>query len=255
MNIGLRLGMALYTGISVELSIETIYSAYLSHEMTIEFSSPFRKTDNATVIVHGVWKHEPGYASDFVSCLQRYAPNQEYFQFRWSGFGGILPMFVPNFIQHDLAQDSLEYCLGCLKSKGYANINVIGHSWGTVLSKDALNRGGINVGLWATMGSPLADDTQYDIHNNQAIPPSFPLFNHGKWMNFYNLCDPVVYLCMNAPLLTWPVLNINETIVSPIFESPVPEQYNLGFITLDVHGCYWYNPTTILGITLFTSTQ
>ena len=74
-------------------------------------------------------------------------------------------------------------------------------------------------------------------------------------MNFYNLCDPVVYLCMNAPLITAQVVNVDESLTSPIFESPVPEQYNLGFITPDVHGCYWYNPTTILAITLFTRLQ
>ena len=239
----------------MELSIGTIYTAYLSHEMELEFSAADKENMNATVVVHGVWKHEPNYAAEFVNRLQRYAPDQDYYQFRWSGFGGILPMFVPNFIQHDLAQDSLEFSLGCLKSRGYANINVIGHSWGTVLSKDALNTGVINVGLWATMGSPLACEPKFDTNGEQFIYTPFPLFNYDKWMNFYNLCDPVVYLCLNAPLVTPLGLNITESATSPIFESPVPEQYNLGFITPDVHGCYWYDPTTILAITLFTRLQ
>ena len=255
LSTGLSVGMGLYIGLSVELSIETIYSAYLSNEMALEFSSADKENTNATVVVHGVWKHDLDYASDFVNRLERYAPNQDYFQFRWSGFGGILPMFIPNAIQHNLAQDSLEFCLGCLKSRGYANVNVIGHSWGTVLSKDALNTGVINVGLWATMGSPLACETQFDANGQMILATSFPLFNHEKWMNFYNLCDPVVYLCINRPLITPFGIDTNDSFSSPIFESPLPEQYNLGFITTDVHGCYWYNPTAILAITLFTRLQ
>ncbi|MBQ9369295.1 MAG: RHS repeat protein, partial [Victivallales bacterium] len=257
MNMNLSLAIGIFTGISMELTIGIIYTAYLSKQMSLEFLNEEKESPNATVIVHGVWKHEPGYASDFVNRLQRYAPDQDYLQFRWSGFGGILPMFIPNYYQHDLAQRNLEYCLGTLKAKGYANINVIGHSWGTVLSKDALNSGVINVGLWATMGSPLACENQFDDNGDPFISTSFPLFNHEKWMNFYNLIDPVVHLCMNGPLIGMCGVGIsdNDSLSSPIFESPLPEQYNLGIISPDVHGCYWYNPTTILAITLFTRLQ
>ena len=246
---------SLVLGIKLDLIFQTIYSCYLSHEMALEFASASKSNTNATAIVHGVWKHEPNYAAEFVNRLERYAPYQDYYQFRWSGFGGfLLPTFIPNVIQHNIAKRSLEFCLGCLRSQGYANINVIGHSWGTVLSKDALNTGVIDVALWTTMGSPLATE-ELSTKNGFLLLPSYPLFNYEKWMNFYNLCDPIVYLCMNNPLRTAPGPNINESLCSPLFESSLPEQYNLGFITPDPHGCYWYNPTTILAITLFTRLQ
>jgi len=68
--------------------------------------------------------------------------------------------------------------------KGYDKINVISHSWGTTLSYDLMNSGGIEMHDWVTMGSPL----------NHNI--SKPVWNTGKWINFYSYYDPIVYLDM-----------------------------------------------------------
>ncbi len=62
---------------------------------------------------------------------------------------------------------------------GYANIDIISHSWGTCLSYDLLNNSSIEVHDWVTMGSPLKRDTRK------------PVENTGNWFNYYSKKDPV----------------------------------------------------------------
>ncbi len=63
---------------------------------------------------------------------------------------------------------------------GYRNVNIIGHSWGTVISRDAQYRGVGNIDTWVTMGSPLPRTTDR--------PDGLQ-----KWLNFYSHTDPIVY--------------------------------------------------------------
>ena len=76
--------------------------------------------------------------------------------------------------------------------KGYSDINIISHSWGTTLSYDLLNSGGIEMHDWVTMGSPLKSSTDK------------PVWNTGKWFNYYSMNDPIVYFEMYPPFSSLP---------------------------------------------------
>jgi hypothetical protein len=97
--------------------------------------------------------------------------------------------------------------------KGYDKMNVISHSWGTCLSYDLLNSGGIEMNDWVTMGSPL---------NHNISKPSW---NTGKWINFYSYYDPIVYLDMYP---------------NPGWHSPLSAIFSLPNFTLGV-----FNPAQV----------
>jgi hypothetical protein len=71
--------------------------------------------------------------------------------------------------------------------KGYSDINIISHSWGTTLSYDLMNSGGIEMHDWVTMGSPLKPTTDK------------PVWNTGKWINYYSPNDPVTHYEVYPP--------------------------------------------------------
>ena len=109
--------------------------------------------------------------------------------------------------------------------KGYANINVLAHSWGTVLSRDAMNSSGLSFGLWATMGSPLG--------------LTYPRFSYKKWQNFYSSEDPVPLLQSVLHLLGY-----IDNLVPLFMQTKGVEQhktYRGGPIT--AHSSYWTDPT------------
>ncbi len=187
-----------------------------------------RYKENATVVVHGVTEHEVNWSESFSDKIEKLAGNQDMYEFLWSGFqsGGFI-LFIPNHLSHTIAKSSLVCYLCELYMKGYAEVNVIAHSWGTVLSRDAMNYSGLSFGLWATMGSPLGQ--------------THPLFQYRKWQNYFTLADPVTHL---ADLLV--VMRFeNDTV--PLFQqlSGVEQHRTLCKNPVTAHSSYWTDPTVL----------
>lgn len=182
---------------------------------------------NATVVVHGVAPHFPGYSKELINGLSERIDNQDYYEFLWSGFTlAILPWY-PNPIQHDIAKASLRSCLLAIKQKGYRHLSLIGHSWGTVLSLDALEHRDVSLHTWVTMGSPL--------------PRVIPRFTFYDWLNVFSPSDPVVYLMIS------PFFRPLDGDLAPLFmQDFLVEQHGVGNQPLlEAHSCYWTDYMTI----------
>ncbi|MCK5607842.1 hypothetical protein KAR91_38535, partial [Candidatus Pacearchaeota archaeon] len=124
--------------------------------------------------------HWNGWSSDFTGQLQRRAPNQDYYEFTWSGFT-LTGMIGINLPVHNVALNSLIQAVQIVQQKGYSKVNIISHSWGTVLSRDAQYAGIGDIDTWVTMGSPLPKTTR--------TPGSL-----DKWINIWSPQDPVTRL-------------------------------------------------------------
>src|SRR5208283_3423651 len=77
--------------------------------------------------------------------------NHDFYEFNWGGFswGGV--GLIPIKSVHDMALVHLQLAQMLVWMNGYANINIISHSWGTALSYDLMNSGGIEMNNWVTM--------------------------------------------------------------------------------------------------------
>ena len=210
------------------------YSGYLANNM-------LKESDNATIIVHGISPHQYGYSSDFITEMKRRAPNQDYFEYVWSGFtmNGVLPSAWAVNTTHGTATNGLINVVRSIQAKGYQNVNIISHSWGTVISRDTLYAGVGNVNTWVTMGSPLTATTR--------CPGGV-----GFWLNIYCAGDPVIW---TGPALR--ATGIQEPGSGFLFGSPsVDEQLPLqnAYPGLDFgnHGTYWTDPVSLgrIGIQL-----
>jgi hypothetical protein len=152
--------------------------------------------DTATIIVHGVEGisppgHQFGWSKDFQQNLNNpigRTPtpkvvndplNHDFYEFDWGGFG-IIPGigFYPIKSVHEMALVQLQMEEMLVMMNGYANLDIISHSWGTCLSYDLLNNSSIEVHDWVTMGSPLKQNTQK------------PMENTGNWFNYYKRVSP-----------------------------------------------------------------
>lgn len=192
-----------------------------------DFMTREAEKTNATVVVHGVMPHFPGYSKDLTGGLDGRIDNQDYYEFLWSGFSMAIIPWLPNPLQHGIAKASLRSCLLAIEQKGYRHLSLIGHSWGTVLSLDALEQRDVPIHTWVTMGSPLP-----------RVTPRFPFRN---WLNVFSSSDPIVYLEMQ------PFFRFASEPMEPLFaqESP-PEQHGVGNQPLlDAHSCYWTDYMTI----------
>ena len=69
--------------------------------------------------------------------------------------GSFVVGIVPVKSVHQFAFINLQTAQLLIWMKGYNDMNVISHSWGTCLAYDMLNSGGIETHDWVTMGSPL----------------------------------------------------------------------------------------------------
>ena len=70
---------------------------------------------------------------------------------------------------------------------GYANVNIISHSWGTTLTYDLQNNSTLETHNWVTMGSPMKATT------------GKPVGVTGNWINYYSLKDPIVHMDVFPP--------------------------------------------------------
>jgi RHS repeat-associated protein len=213
--------------VPLQIATELSWGAFsLSDFMARDAEQP-----NATVLVHGVMPHFPGYAKDLTAGLEQSVSNQDYYEFLWSGFSIAGIPWLPNPLQHNIAKASLRLCLLTIAQKGYRHLSLIGHSWGTVLSLDTLEQRDVPMHTWVTMGSPLP-----------RVLPFFPLRN---WLNVFTPSDPVVYLQI------LPFTRFSGEAREPLFTQEFsPAQLGLGNRPLhEAHSCYWTDAMTIKEIT------
>lgn len=160
--------------------------------------------------------------------------NHDSYEFNWGGFsiGGIGEIPVKSV--HQMAFVHLHAAQMLIWMKGYANMNFISHSWGTTLTYDVQNSGGIEMQHWVTMGSPLKSSTDK------------PVWNTGQWINCYDLNDPVVHLEMFPPFPDTSGLPLPESLTGPglTVDPSVTFQYPYNFRASVsphwwVHSDYW----------------
>ena len=170
-----------------------------------------------------------------------------FYEFNWGGFtlsmrGPMIIGIIPIKSVHQLAFINLHTAQLLIWMKGYNDINIISHSWGTTLSYDLMNSGGIEMHDWVTMGSPLKTTTDK------------PFWNTGKWINCYSLADPVVHYELYPPFPSsgqmvsafgagikgGPGLSKDPNIPADFQKS-----YDMGESGFDEHGAYWkWTPLT-----------
>ena len=134
--------------------------------------------DTATIIVHGVthkgsgWSQTPdatGTSFQEKLTLPRGHPripdidnpslNHDFYEFNWGGFAVGTLGFIPIKSVHQMALVHLQMTEFVVWMNGYANIDIISHSWGTTLTYDLQNTSGIETRNWVTMGAPLKSTT------------------------------------------------------------------------------------------------
>jgi RHS repeat-associated protein len=209
----------------------------------------WRTADTATIIVHGVESHPYGWTQGFQQNLGpsptlpvRNDPlNHDFYEFDWAGFSlGDPYTLVPIKSVHQMALVHLQMAQFLVWMNGYANINIISHSWGTTLSYDLMNSSDIEVHNWVTMGSPLKQTTE------------MPRENTGNWFNYYSLKDPVMHYELYPPFpgiyqmahAVWtgvgggPGLSEDRN----TFNHPRYDMLHTGF---DEHGAYWNDPNVL----------
>lgn len=226
----------------------------LYYQSACYLADQYRRTQkNATVIIHGVGSHDYHYADDFIKDLKGASKNQDMLPYLWSGFSNNLTAIVPTYYQHTIARNGLAYTLFSMIQKGYENINLISHSWGTVISKDTLLLEDVSVNLFVTMGSPLTAPTHYrdflkfrniSEKNYNLLGNYMSSTNYRQWYNYYYMSDPVIHLKLNSP---------NET---ALMSTDSPLRFALGVKQFDLplpitpwsHSFYWEDPLVIHSI-------
>ncbi len=200
--------------------MEKLLGAYTNYYI----ANRTKEHDNATIIVHGVAPHANGWSTDFIEEMETRAPNQDYYEFTWSGFS-LNALVGINMIAHEVAVASMVQATNKLQSKGYKNVNIISHSWGTVVSRDAQYEGVGHINTWVTMGSPLSVFTRR--------PDDL-----DRWINIYSLDDRV------ATLAPW---GIGETGVDA-YSGPGLYNRRGGIAQVRIsggHGAYWTDETAL----------
>src|SRR5207249_6320432 len=202
-SIQFKLQMGYFAGVGYlgsKLGTEALNANKSIWQIDEQDASP--DVDTATIIVHGVSGHPQGWSLGFQQDLKSESGqgshqkggarggviggpplNQDFYEFDWGGFSifGIPLTLVPIKSVHQMALVHLQMAQMLVWMKGYANINLISHSWGTTLTYDLQNSGGIEMQHWVTMGCPLK------------TPTVKPFWNMGKWINYYSWADPVMH--------------------------------------------------------------
>ena len=112
--------------------------------------------------------------------------------------------------------------------EGYANIDIISHSWGTTLTYDLQNNSGIETHNWVTMGSVLKKSTDK------------PLGIKGNWINYSSPYDPAYYAALYPPfpggIVSLGSLGAN---VHSDRNVDFPREHHMGHWGIPEHGAYW----------------
>jgi len=257
MGIGSMLD-SLYSGTIGKVGDMLQTSAEASAGSINHIESDSSKSDTATIIIHGVegadigGGHKYGWSKPFQNNLSTNSPafsslplNHDFYEFNWGGFsadmsGSLVIGVIPVKSVHQFAFINLQTAQLLIWMKGYNDMNVISHSWGTCLAYDMLNSGGIEMHHWVTMGSPL----------NHGITK--PLWNSGKWINAYSRRDPVVYFNMYPNgLINWSPVSIPQFTKEPFNPQQVDDPVDVttpgsGLVQdVEEHTAYWGKPALI----------
>jgi RHS repeat-associated protein len=205
--------------------------------------------DTATIIVHGVANHKNGWSKSDETPFQQdlgndasrtpmpvdphsQPLNHDFYEFDWGGFsvGGIPWTIIPIRSVHQMALIHLQIAEELVSMKGYANIDIISHSWGTTLTYDLQQTSGIETHRWVTMGSVLKESTPK------------PARLTGDWINFSSPDDPAYTRGFYPPF--------PDSIFELLLEGPnvhsdknvnVPHVFSMNKSGIDEHGAYWNN--------------
>ena len=189
----------------------TEYAAASESLDQIERQPASPDVDTATIIVHGLnglYNGQPNGWSKLNGFQGNLGPepklpvggaslNHDFYEFDWGGMSFLDIGLIPVQIVHTMALVHLQKAEELVSMKGYANIDIISHSWGTLLSYDLQNSSGIETHDWVTMGSPLKKTTEK------------PIWNTGKWINCYSLNDPVTHFEIFPPYMSGPAMLLN----------------------------------------------
>jgi Alpha/beta hydrolase len=200
-----------------------------------------RVRDNASLIIHGVagplrphWA--PGWSQPFQNNLRAAGlRNNDFFEITWSGFDIVGLGIIPETATHLTALLFSMRAMEAAWSKGYDELNFISHSWGTVLSYQAIDISAVPIHDWVTMGSPMGSQIWK------------PAGLGGVWLNFYSHHDPFMWLNLYPPFsipnplnITWNqaavftnALNFNRTGMANLNPGDV-----WGGLTQE-HNAYW----------------
>ncbi len=118
-----------------------------------------------TVIVHGIGHHGKGYSGGIKRALE--SSGEQVIEIRWSGF------ILDKTVYGNVANKILEAQMLAQAKK--ENLNIIGHSWGTVVVGEVLHGTRIKADNLISLGSPYFDYSSIS----------------KSWMNFWSPVDPI----------------------------------------------------------------
>jgi len=261
---GLTLSMAIASGIGDFYNCAVLYKGYIASKKVMEIGASteslweiagqnsWRTADTATIIVHGVSYKENGWSQNELPFQQNLTVplldpmnhgivndplNHDFYEFDWGGFSiGDPYTLIPIKSVHQMALVHLQMAQFLVWMNGYANINIISHSWGTTLAYDLQQTSGIETHNWVTMGSPLKSTTPK------------PIGNTGLWINLLGIHDVVTGLEMYPPFPDVGGLPLPShgpgLMADPNVTPGYNKSYDFGFglSHLWVHGDYWTSP-------------
>ena len=150
--------------------------------------------DNASLIIHGVHGppiptfSSPGWSRPFQNDLRNSGlRSNDFFEITWSGFDLVGFGVLPETATHLTALLFTMQSMRAAWSKGYDELNFISHSWGTILSYQAIDMTPVPIENWVTMGSPMGAEIWT------------PAGLRGEWTNFYSNSDPITWLNLYPP--------------------------------------------------------
>lgn len=208
-----------------------------SADMAGQFARQPKEKDNALVYVHGISWHNEGWSRES-DCIHPILTgntvggsamnNQDCYEFLWSGFtlGRYDYLMVPVYSIHLLTKYALLEALAEVYMKGYRHLNIISHSWGTVLSHDVQEEAPLQIDLWATLGSPLGICQPFDTVK--------------QWLNFWNDYDPVT----DGALLLYGMGYVNSPVPLKYMSDDGCQQMWLSERE-KAHTCYWQHEFVI----------
>jgi pimeloyl-ACP methyl ester carboxylesterase len=183
---------AFSTAREIALGVGTLYSLFAQEKINNEL----------TVIVHGVagspvfWAQNsfPGWSREFQRDLgKKGVNNTDYLEHQWSGFDitgfGVLPF---DFVAHYIATLSLHVSLSQATLIGYHSINVIAHSWGTMIANDA---------LYYSAGTPVPASDYISMGSPMWEFAGKPSVLKGDWTDVYSDYDPVTWFRVPSPVI------------------------------------------------------
>jgi hypothetical protein len=261
--IGLSLASTIAIAIDALHNAVVLYEGYIAAKKVTEIGAAteslweiagqndWRTADTATIIVHGVSGHPNGWSQSYETPFQQnlnspetQTPtpwitgdplNHDFYEFDWGGFSIDNNWFlIPIKSVHQMALVHLQMAQFLVWMNGYANINIISHSWGTALTYDLQQNSSIETHTWVTMGSILKESTDK------------PVGVTGNWINLSSPEDFAYYTAYYPPfpnsLLDYLPLGHNVH-NDPHVDIPLEYNFPLSLSHMWAHSDYWNRNT------------